>query len=112
MSKESVGVDPVGVDRSVSLPRQLHRWVRDTYFPETVKSVGDSETLLLYGGLAIVSGLVMVVASFAVNPLSFAIARAILYMGGAVVYAGIGIWFVHATLLSLGYLHRIERRLV
>ncbi len=54
----------------------------------------------------------MVVLSFAVNPVSFVVARAILYTGGAVVYAGIATWFVHATLLSLGYLHRIERRLV
>ncbi|MFB6293337.1 MAG: hypothetical protein ABEH60_03630 [Halonotius sp.] len=112
MSEESVGMDHVGVERSVSLPKQLQRWISETYFPESLTGIGDSDRLLLYGGLAIVGGLAMVVLSFVVNPMSFVVARAILYTGGAVVYAGIATWFVHATLLSLGYLHRIERRLV
>jgi hypothetical protein len=112
MSGESVGIDHVDVDRSSSLLGRVHRWVLAAYFPEQLKSVGDSDKLLLYGVLAIVGGLAMVVLSFVVNPLSFVVARAILYTGGAVVYAGIAIWFVHATLLSLGYLHRVEQRIV
>lgn len=109
MSGETSSLDPVDVDRSASLPRRLYQWALDAYFSETLRSVDGTDRLLIYGGLGIVGGLAMVVLSFAVNPVSFIAARAVLYGGGALVYAGVATWFVHATLLGLSYISRIER---
>ena len=107
-----------GVDGSdnretiVSVPAQIHRWITDTYFSGELKTNPDSDTLLLYGGTFMIGGLVAVALSFGLNPFSFVVARVMLYTSAALLVVGIGLWAIHATCLSLGYIARIERQLL
>jgi hypothetical protein len=94
-----------------SVGAQLHDWIRETYFSERVKTNPHSDTLLLYGGTFMIGGLIAVALSFGLNLFSFVVARVMLYTSAALLLVGLGLWVVHATCLSLGYLARIDHRL-
>lgn len=94
------------------MPAQVHRWIAETYFSEQLKTNPNADTLLLYGGTFIIGGLVAVALSFGLNLFSFVVARVMLYTSTALLITGLILWGVHATCLSLGYLARIEHRLL
>ena len=96
----------------VGIPVQIHHWITDTYFAGELKTDPGSDTLLLYGGTFMIGGLVAVALSFGLNLFSFVVARVMLYTSAALLVVGLGLWVIHATCLSLGYLARIERQLL
>jgi len=96
----------------VSTPAQIHHWITNTYFSGELKTDSNSDILLLYGGTFMIGGLVAVALSFGLNLFSFVVARVMLYTSAALLVVGLGLWVIHATCLSLGYLARIERQLL
>ena len=95
-----------------AMPAQIHHWITETYFSGGLKTNPHSDTLLLYGGTFMIGGLVAVALSFGLNLFSFVVARVMLYTSAALLVVGIGLWVIHATCLSLGYLARIERQML